>query len=88
MAISAPAKPRDRRFQLRATAQEETLIKVAAERKGLNVTEFILSAACEKAEEALVDQTRFMLDDGQWKGVYGGTRPARSAETPSPEVIF
>jgi uncharacterized protein (DUF1778 family) len=78
MAISAPVKLRDRRFQLRATAKEETLIKVAAERKGLNVTEFILSAACEKAEEALVDQTRFLLNDGQWKAFMAALdRPAR-----------
>ena len=30
---------------LRATAREETLIKVAAERQGVNVTDFIISAA-------------------------------------------
>jgi uncharacterized protein (DUF1778 family) len=78
MAISTPAQTRDRRFQLRATAQEETLIKIAAERKGLNVTEFILSAAREKAEEALVDQTQFVLNDGQWKRFMEALdRPAR-----------
>ena len=78
MAISTPVQPRDRRFQLRATAQEETLIKVAAERKGLNVTEFILSAAREKAEEALVDQATFVLNDGQWKAFMAALdRPAR-----------
>ena len=36
MAISTPEQPKDRRFQLRATASEEALIKVAAERHGLN----------------------------------------------------
>jgi uncharacterized protein (DUF1778 family) len=67
MAISTPEQRRDRRFQLRATAREETLIKVAAERQGVNVTDFIISAAREKAEETLADQTRFVLDDKQWK---------------------
>jgi hypothetical protein len=38
MAIWTPRQPRDRRLQLRATAREETLIKVGAERQGLNVT--------------------------------------------------
>jgi uncharacterized protein (DUF1778 family) len=67
MAISIPQQPRDRRLQLRATAREETLIKVAAERQGVNMTDFILSAAREKAETALADQTRFVLDENQWK---------------------
>src|SRR5436190_1766620 len=67
MAISTPEEPRDRRFQLRATASEETLIKVAAERQGVNVTDFIMRSACESAEQALSDQTRFVLDEKQWK---------------------
>ena len=67
MAISTPERPRDRRIQLRATASEETLIKVAAERQGVHVTDFIIRAAREKAEEALADQTRFMLNERQWK---------------------
>src|SRR5205809_5789659 len=67
MAISTRHQPRDRRFQLRATATEETLIKVAAERQGVNITDFIMRSACEKAELALSDQTRFVLDEKQWK---------------------
>lgn len=67
MATSSPDQPRDRRFQLRATAGEEILIKVAAERQGMNVTDFIVRSACEKAEQALSDQTRFTLNDQQWK---------------------
>lgn len=67
MAISTPEQPRNRRFQLRATATEESLIKVAADRQGVNVTEFIIRSACEKAEQTLSDQTRFVLNDKQWK---------------------
>jgi uncharacterized protein (DUF1778 family) len=67
MAISTPEQHRDRRFQLRATPREETLIKVAAERQGVNVTDFIIRAAREKAEETLADQTRFVLNEEQWK---------------------
>lgn len=66
MALSTPDQPRDRRFQLRATASEETLIKVAADRLGVNVTDFILRSAREKAEQALADQTRFVLDEKRW----------------------
>lgn len=78
MAISSPTQPRDRRFQIRATASEETLIKVAAEREGVNVTDFIMKSACEKAEQALTDQTRFVLDDKQWKAFMAALdRPAK-----------
>ena len=66
MALSHREQPRDRRFQLRATASEEELIRVAAERQGINVTEFIMRSAREKAEEALADQTRFVLDEVRW----------------------
>ena len=67
MALSAQRQSRDRRFQLRATVREEKLIKVAAERRGVNVTDFILGAAREKAEAALADQTQFVVDNRQWK---------------------
>lgn len=66
MTISLPEQPRDRRFQLRATAREESLIKIAAERRGVSVTDFIIGAAREKAEEAIADQTRFVLNEKQW----------------------
>ena len=66
MALSHREQPRDRRFQLRATASDEELIRVAAERQGINITEFILRSAREKAEEALADQTRFVLEEAQW----------------------
>jgi uncharacterized protein (DUF1778 family) len=79
VAASTPNQPRDRRFQLRATASEEVLIKVAAERQGLNVTDFIVRSACEKAELALADQTRYVLDDQQWKAFMAAIdRPPRS----------
>ncbi len=78
MAVSTPNLPRDRRLQLRATASEETLIKGAAERQGVNLTDFIMRSACEKAEQALADQTRFVLDDKQWKAFMAALdRPAK-----------
>ena len=64
--VKPPDQIRNRRFQLRATATEEALIKVAAERQCVNVTGFIMRSACERAEQALSDQTRF-LDDKHWK---------------------
>lgn len=78
MSISTQEQQRDRRFQLRASAAEEELIKVAARRQGVNVTEFILRSAREKAEQALAEQTRFVLDDKQWKAFMAALdRPAK-----------
>jgi uncharacterized protein (DUF1778 family) len=87
MAITTPEQPKGRRFQLRASAREETLIKVAAERQGVNVTDFILSAAREKAEETLADQTRFVLHEEQWEEFMNALdRPAR--EKPPLRKLF
>lgn len=49
-------------INLRAPAAKQALIDHAAELSGMNRTEFILDAACEKAQEVLADQTRFALD--------------------------
>ena len=79
MALSTTDLPRDRRFQLRVTATEETLIKVAAELQGVNVTDFIMRSAYEKAEQALSEQTRFALDEKQWKAFMAALdRPAKT----------
>jgi len=78
MALSSLEQMRDRRFQLRATATEEAIIKTAASRQGVNVTDFIIRSAYEKAEKTLSDQTRFMLDGPQWKAFMAALdRPAR-----------
>jgi uncharacterized protein (DUF1778 family) len=67
MGISSNRQARTKRFNLRATSRQERLIKVAAERQGLNVTDFILESACEKAEATLSEQTHFVLNDQRWK---------------------
>jgi uncharacterized protein (DUF1778 family) len=67
MSVSAKDQTRSKRFNLRATPRQERLIRVAAEFRGLNVTDFILESACEKAEEALTDQTQFVLNQKQWE---------------------
>src|SRR5713226_7121641 len=53
MRISTNDQTRTKRFNLRATPRQEQLIRVAAKRQGLNVTDFILESACEKAEQTL-----------------------------------
>lgn len=48
-------------INFRAPAAKQALIDQAVEVSGMNRTEFILDAVCEKAREVLADQTRFTL---------------------------
>jgi uncharacterized protein (DUF1778 family) len=48
-------------INFRAPADKQALIDRAVEISGVNRTEFILDAACEKAREVLADQTQFVL---------------------------
>jgi len=66
MSISTSSESRTKRFNLRATPKQENLIRVAAERRGLNVTDFILESACERAELTLADQAHFVVNQEQW----------------------
>jgi uncharacterized protein (DUF1778 family) len=78
MSVSTRLQRRSKRFNLRATTRQEKLIKYAAERQGLNVTDFILESACQKAEEALSAQTHFVLNDKQWQAFMEALdRPSR-----------
>jgi uncharacterized protein (DUF1778 family) len=49
-------------INFRAPAAKQALIDHAAEVSGMNRTEFILDAACERAREVLADQSRFALE--------------------------
>ncbi len=60
-------RPRTARFGLRATVQQESLIRAAAETTGSSVTQFVLSSACEAAENALANQKHFFVDETQWR---------------------
>jgi uncharacterized protein (DUF1778 family) len=50
-------------INLRARAAQKDLIDRAAEVQGKKRTEFMLQAACEKAEQVLLDKTFFALDE-------------------------
>jgi uncharacterized protein (DUF1778 family) len=87
MAISTSEQPKDWRFHLRANVREKTLIKVAATRQGMNVIDFILNAARDRADETLTDRTRSVLHEGQWKQFMRTLdRPAR--EKPRLRKLF
>lgn len=61
------AGPRSARLGLRTTPAQAALIQRAAEVKGKSVTEFVLSSACEKAEQTLLDQRFFSVSEEAWQ---------------------
>ena len=58
----AIASPRET-INLRASAEQKALIDRAASRLGKTRTEFMLDSAREAAENTLLDQRLFLLDD-------------------------
>ena len=58
---------RTARLGFRITAQQEALIRKAAEISGKNVTQFVLNSACEAAENTLTDQRYFFTNDKKYK---------------------
>lgn len=54
-------------INLRARSAQKDLIDRAAEAQGKNRSEFMLDAACEKAEQVLLDKTFFSLEENGYK---------------------
>jgi uncharacterized protein (DUF1778 family) len=63
---SALRAPRSRRLNLRASAQQEELMRQGAQERGESLTDFIIRSACAEAEQTLADQRRFSLNADQW----------------------
>ena len=61
------SRNKDRRINLRATSVQESLIRAAADKRGISMTDFVLESACTRAEETIADQVHFVLSDKQWK---------------------
>lgn len=85
--ITAKAKPsrkrasasRSGRLGLRTTPAQAALIQRAAEVTRKSVTEFVLSSVCEKAEQTLLDQRFFMVDELTWRAFQDALeKPART----------
>jgi uncharacterized protein (DUF1778 family) len=54
------------RLNIRATPEEKELIELAARAGRTTFSRFVLDAALQSAEEALADQTRFVVSRDQW----------------------
>ena len=72
--MSGPSDPKPRssrasRLGLRATREQEAVLRKAAEASGKSLTEFILDSACLAAEQALLDQRLFLVSNRQYRAL-------------------
>jgi uncharacterized protein (DUF1778 family) len=61
------AEAKSERIEVRTTPSMKSLLQRAAATSHKNVTEFLLEAGINAAEESLVDRRLFQLDDAQWQ---------------------
>jgi uncharacterized protein (DUF1778 family) len=59
--------PRTEKLDLRLTPQAKQRIAAAAEGLGRTVSDFVLTAALERADEALAEQREFKLSAAKWE---------------------
>lgn len=67
--MSAPATTHSARLGLRATPEQEAVLRRAAEAAHKSLTDFILDAACREAEQTLLDQRLFMVSGSQYRAL-------------------
>jgi uncharacterized protein (DUF1778 family) len=58
---------RSERFNVRASDREARLIRLGAEHRGVNITNFILESACVRAEQEIADARSIELGSKNWR---------------------
>lgn len=66
---AATSPTRSARLGLRATPEQEVVLRRAAEVAHKSLTEFILESACLAAEQTLLDQRLFMVSGNQYQAL-------------------
>jgi uncharacterized protein (DUF1778 family) len=93
--MATPARSRDRRLEVRTTAEERALIDRAAEVAGTDLTSFVVNNLTDAARRVLADRDRFSLSAeaaAEWERI--NRRPAEELaglrqlmRRPSPFVV-
>ena len=68
-AIASSSAARSARLGLRATPEQEAVLRRAAEVAHKSLTDFILDSACLAAEQTLLDQRLFMVSGSQYQAL-------------------
>jgi uncharacterized protein (DUF1778 family) len=72
-------KKRTARFNVRVSDKEARLIRLGAEHRGVNITNFILESACVRAEQEIADARHFELSSHDWQNFSEALdRPAKA----------
>ena len=66
---ASPAATRSARLGLRATPEQEAVLRRAAEVAHKSLTDFILDSACQAAEQTLLDQRLFMVPGSHYQAL-------------------
>ena len=78
MTVDTSNRKRTERFNVRLSEREARLIRLGAEQSGVNITNFILESACQRAEEEIAEARHFELSAKDWqKFVRELDRPVR-----------
>ena len=67
MPVSATKKKRTERFNVRLSEREARLIRLGAEQRGVNITNFILESACARAAQEIAEARHFELSPKDWQ---------------------
>jgi uncharacterized protein (DUF1778 family) len=76
--MQTKSRRRSRRMELRTTPEERDLIDRAAATTGADLTDFVVTEACDAVRRILADRERFELDEAAliaWEAL--NARPAR-----------
>ena len=68
-ANASSSAARSARLGLRATPEQEAVLRRAAEVARKSLTDFILDSACLAAEQTLLDQRLFMVSGSQYEAL-------------------
>jgi len=63
----AAKKKRTERFNVRLSEREARLIRLGAEQRGVNITNFILESACSRAAQEIAEARHFELSSRDWQ---------------------
>lgn len=69
MTASNSSATRSARLGLRATPEQEAVLRRAADVVHKSLTDFILDSACQAAEQTLLDQRLFMVSGSQYQAL-------------------
>ena len=85
--MNTPKNPRTARLGLRATPEQEAMLRRAAEVAQKSLTDFILDSACLAAEQTLIDQRLFFVPSERYEA-FLDLLDAPIEETPALHALF